>query len=138
MAFIMGQKVYGIKSQRVGTVVESLPSGYTRVVNDDGSTTSCEGHPEKYYKLITPCDKKNNVVGKTMSLISKLMLSLKSEPEKSFIKAGITNADGTFTCEGKELFINWLFQDEATRTKFNTEVAQPILEQIKEDKDCAK
>ncbi len=118
-----------------GTITHIIDGMY--YVEYDDCSTGCSTKPEKYYKIIPGC-KTNNAPAQKMSLISKLMLSLKSEPEKSFIKAGITQASGEFTCEGKELFINWLFQDEATRTKFNTEVAQPILEQIKEDKDCGK
>ncbi len=100
----------------------------------DGSRGESGGyHPElNYYKLITRAEN-NKAVAPKMSLIAKLMLSLKSEPEKSSIKTGVKNADGTFTCEGKELFINWLSQDTATYQKFFTEVVQPLAAEMEKE-----
>ncbi len=136
MGFEIGKRVMGIKSGKCGVIVDKCDDSL-EVENDDGTVTSCEGHPDRYYKLIT-CAEQNKAPGKDMSLISKLLLSLKSEPEKSFIKVGVANPDGTFTCEGKELFLNWLVQDKATADRFNAEVVQPLLAQMKEDKDCGK
>ena len=42
----------------------------------------------------------------TMNLKEKFLLALKSEPEKSFRKVGITNGDDLLTQEGTELFLN--------------------------------
>ena len=42
-------------------------------------------------------DKKSNIMS---DLATKFKMFLKSEPEKSFIKAGITNLDGSLTAEG--------------------------------------
>jgi len=90
--------------------------------------------PSKYYKLIS-CDKTNNVVGKTMSSLKEaFVMAFLGEPEKSFRKAGITNGDGLLNCEGRELFENWLFQQN--KDKFNSDVVQPILADM--DKECKK
>ncbi len=42
--------------------------------------------------------------------------------------------DGLLTCEGKELFENWLFQ--ANKDKFNTDVVQPMIADM--EKECSK
>lgn len=61
----------------------------------------------------------------SLTLIEKIRLASKSEPEKSFIKAGVTNMDGTFTDQGKVAFFEYLLQ--ANKDDFNTKVVQPIL-----------
>lgn len=60
------------------------------------------------------------------SLKSKFLLSLKSEPEKTFIKAGILDSTGNnFTTEGKATFEAWLW--EKNKETFKKEVVDPIL-----------
>lgn len=61
-----------------------------------------------------------------MSLISKIKLLKKGEPEKSNIKAGLRTVDDEFTPEGKDAFIEFLYQVPATKQAFKTEVADPI------------
>lgn len=140
MAYEVGYRVRCLANRnegKEGTIID-VTSGPLEVyvTYDDGSYGSSR-KPEKYYQIIST-NRTHKVVEQKMSLIAKLMLSLKSEPEKSFIKAGITVPSGEFTSEGKELFINWLAQDKDTMAKFNEQVVQPLLEQMKEDKDCGK
>ncbi len=59
------------------------------------------------------------------SLIEKAKLAFKGEPEKSFIKAGVMEADETLTEEGTELFLTFLLKKHGT--EFKAEVIDPIL-----------
>lgn len=101
--------------------------------------TVCYGDGEvgkgksKYYKLTT-CNPINKVVSSIMGLQDKFLLSIKPEPQKSFRKAGITNGDDLLTCEGTQVFLAWLL--EKNETEFKADVVDPILAQMKEDKDC--
>lgn len=60
-----------------------------------------------------------------MNLVQKFAMLLKGEPMKSFFKAGITNADYTFTTEGKEIFMQWLLTKNGDA--FKTEVVDLLL-----------
>ncbi len=73
---------------------------------------------------------KNN--NKTIMSIKSVWKNItRKEPERSFVKAGITNDNDELTTDGKDLFIGWLL--EKNKDLFNTEVVQPILaEQEKE------
>lgn len=73
---------------------------------------------------------KNNKLNMS-SIIEKFKLLTKAEPDKSFIKAEITEMDGSFTTDGRMLFEQW--QLEKNKVAFNAEVAQPILEAKKEE-----
>jgi hypothetical protein len=71
----------------------------------------------------------NNNEQSTMTLKEKFLLALKSEPEKTFRKAGITNGDDMLTTEGTELFLNFLF--EKNKTEFKKEVVDEIINEEK-------
>lgn len=60
-----------------------------------------------------------------MSIVSKFKNLVRSEPEKTFIKCGIMNESLDLTTEGKELFINFLF--EKNKVDFKTEVADKLV-----------
>lgn len=84
-------------------------------VND---RTMCLSFSLEKLKLI----KSNNIMS---TLIEKIRLAAKKEPQKSFIKAGVMTMDEKFTSEGKEAFDSFLvskFGDE-----FKKEVIDPIL-----------
>lgn len=66
-----------------------------------------------------------------LSLIEKIKLASKAEPEKSFIKAGITTMSGDFTTEGKDAFLSWLLEEN--KTAFNTDIVQPLLAEKDEE-----
>jgi len=84
-----------------------------------------------YLQAFTTNNNKTNNNNNNMNLIQKFKLNLKSEPEKTLIKTGIMNQDETLTCEGKDLFFEWLFQ--ANKEKFTEEVASKLLEEQKRD-----
>jgi hypothetical protein len=67
-----------------------------------------------------------------MTLQQKLVLAFKSEPEKSFIKAGITNIDGSFTSEGLQVFTAWLLKKYGN--DFKAEVVDMLLAETEEKK----
>lgn len=70
-------------------------------------------------------------VKKDMSIIEKFALSLKSEPEKTYRKTGITDSRDILTDEGQKIFLTWLLKKN---DKFLEEVATPLLEEIEKDK----
>ncbi len=136
-------KVPTDESQACGTFNAHVDSGaslvrVTKISTSNGkySTASYDILDESLAKLSScsscfsfrfeqfPYYKKSN--SKTnMSLIESFRLATKSEPEKSFIKAGILEMDESFTAEGEELFMLWLLAKEGA--DFKTEVVDPIL-----------
>lgn len=69
-----------------------------------------------------------------MENIKKIYKNLtRTEPEKSAVKAGIITDDGSLTSDGKELFLEYLY--EGTKVDFDTKVVQPILKEIVSKKD---
>lgn len=62
---------------------------------------------------------------KSMNIVKKFQLATKSEPEKSFIKAGIAEMNGQLTSDGQEVFLQWLLKENGDA--FKTAVVDPIL-----------
>jgi hypothetical protein len=58
----------------------------------------------------------------------KFLLALKSEPEKSYRKAGITNGDDLLTEDGTKIFLTWLL---SKNPEFKTEVVDGLLAEEK-------
>lgn len=132
MAFAIGNKVECLSEKstnyrQIG-IVTACDSEYVTVEYPNGEIGKGKF---KYYKLVT-CNPINTVVSKIMNLRETFVRGLMSEPEKTFRKIGITNGDNLLTVEGTELFLNWLFQKN--KDAFKTEVADPIVEEQKEDK----
>jgi len=65
----------------------------------------------------------------TMDIKEKFQLAFKSEPEKSFRKAGVTNGDDYLTDDGQKIFLSWLLKKNGA--DFKTEVVDDLL---KDDK----
>lgn len=59
------------------------------------------------------------------NLITTFKNITRTEPNKTFVKAGVMNEDLTLTSEGTELFIQFMFDKHAT--EFKTEVVDAIL-----------
>jgi len=72
-----------------------------------------------------------NKVTKTFmsSIIERAKLASKSEPQKSFQKAGITDSGDNLTSEGRDVFLNWLLQKHGA--EFKKEVVEVILAEEK-------
>ena len=115
----------------LATIVSTGITGYSEPCVEytvEGETISYTGFVSKL-ELI----KQGNNNMANMTLVQKMKLALKSEPEKTFQKVGITDEKDELTADGTVLFHNWLF--EKNKAEFNTEVAQPLLvEQEKESK----
>lgn len=69
------------------------------------------------------------LTNKTKIIMTNLITTFKNitrtEPNKTFVKAGVMNEDLSLTSEGKELFIQFMFDKHAT--EFKTEVVDAIL-----------
>ena len=63
-----------------------------------------------------------------MNLKEKFSLLLTGEPQKSFRKAGITNADDMLTEEGKTVFLSWLLN-----TKYGDEFKKDVVDELLKD-----
>lgn len=74
----------------------------------------------------------NSKKDKDMDIIQQFRLSMKGEPEKSFIKAGIMDINENLTNDGKQLFIEWLLKENGDQ--FKKEVVDPILADMEADK----
>ncbi len=61
----------------------------------------------------------------SMNLITTFKNITRTEPNKTFVKAGVMNEDLSLTSEGKELFIQFMFDKHAT--EFKTDVVDAIL-----------
>lgn len=101
-------------------VIINMDGGYTDIKVDNTNIISKGNAPENVRLIET-----NNT--NNMSIISKTLLAFKSEPEKTFIKAGILNNDGSPTADGISLVVMQLLKDEAFASKFSSEIAQPIV-----------
>lgn len=107
-----------------GTIVMSYISSDTawNVMFDHGF--GCEAYYESNLTLIE--DKKN------MNILEKFTIALKSEPEKTFRKTGITNGDDLLTEDGQKIFLSWLLKKNGET--FKAEVADGLLKDV-EDKN---
>lgn len=74
---------------------------------------------------------------KPMNLLQRIKNLALSEPQKSFKKYGITNEFGDLTSDGKEAFINWLFEQHQHEFKADV-VNKLITEDEKENKKSKK
>lgn len=116
---VLGQRYGGHRIGTLGTIIGTFGSDCLWIVNDKGETHyNWEGELE----LIS--DNKNN-----MNIKEKFTLAFKSEPEKSFRQAGITNGDDFLTEDGVKIFLGWLLKKHGT--EFKTDVVDELL---KEDK----
>lgn len=103
-----------------GTVVAINSDGSVDVQVDHLGGRIVNGNDSTNLKLI-----KSNNVTNNMNLIEKAKLAFKSEPEKSFIKAGVMDSNENLTFDGKELFLTYLLQKN--KDDFKTTVIDPIL-----------
>lgn len=65
------------------------------------------------------------------TFLEKMALLTKKEPERSFIKAGVTTKDGELTDDGRRAYFTWRFEQD--KEAFNKEVVQPILKEDEKD-----
>lgn len=65
----------------------------------------------------------------TMSIKEKFALVFKSEPEKSFRKAGITNGDDLLTEDGKAIFLSFLLK------KYGAEFKKDVVDEMLDEEE---
>lgn len=107
-----------------GAGVATLDEGYYRLKSDGIKIDSyCFNFEVIDLEL-------NNLTKTNMNLMQKFKLALRAEPEKTFIKKGIMTEGGELTQEGRDLYLNWLFQENMD--DFNDEVVTLIDEEEKE------
>lgn len=73
---------------------------------------------------------KSNNSSSMSDLKTKFSLLLKSEPEKSFIQAGIIDSNEVLTPDGQTVFLSWLLSKNGDL--FKTEVVDKLLASDKE------
>jgi hypothetical protein len=116
---------------------EGMEEGDTGVIDEDGSNNVIldkngklsKNHDSYNLRLIYSSN--NNFMAN--SLKEKFALTFKKEPEKSFNKVGITDANDILTAEGKDIFLAWLLKKNGN--DFKAEVIDPIL---KDEEKTAK
>lgn len=72
---------------------------------------------------LTLIERENSM--KNMSLVQSFKLLLKTEPEKTLMKVGITDEQDNLTTDGKALYDAWKFQQD--KAAFTAAVATPLL-----------
>lgn len=113
--------IYSLHGVNRGTIKRGdRETGLGDPIPDYGNGWAFSGLEDYNLKLIS--DIKSS---KKMTLFEKIALARKGEPEKTFIKAGITKMDGTFTTEGQSAFLNYLL--EKNGAAFKTDVVDAIL-----------
>lgn len=126
------------KGLKIGDIIQSNVEGTYekgttfRVVGtfeDKIITEELRGRGEMSYTLyyahnLTLIKSTNN---NTMTnLITKFKSIIKSEPNKTLEKAGVIDSNDNLTSDGKELFINYLF--EKSKADFTKEVVEKLVE----------
>ncbi len=123
-SFFVGDKVK-IVEDNCG---HSVPIG-TEVVITAGSS-----YYDRYYQNYNTCYVEGRDIKKinsnSMTIKEKFLLAFKTEPEKSFRKAGITNGDDLLTEEGQVIFLSWLLKKSGE--EFKKEVVDGLLAEEKE------
>ncbi len=139
--YLKGQKVRFISDcngEGKGTVAEIaiVRSCGVDVITDQSFGWGLPGdlrwsvnYPEEYLEIIND-NKTKTSMGNIIDKVRQMRLK---EPEKSFVKAGIANTDGTLTKEGEQLFNEWMF--EKNKADFNKGVVQPLLAEIEAEKE---
>lgn len=97
-----------------------------QILNEAGNVIiSCWG-------CILPRDIIRNSNYSNKNMLDKFLTNLKPEPEKTFIKTGITDTNGVLTPDGQKVFMGWLLQKN--KVDFADGVAIPLLAEIESEK----
>lgn len=110
-----------------------------RVASKKGSSIYLDESPSRHMyarqlkNLTRPFNKPTNKKIMT-TLIQAFNNIFTSEPQKSFLKAGIIDASSNLTPEGHDVFVAWLFRKADNQAAFKAEVVDPIIAQMDEAK----
>lgn len=122
--FKVGDRVKRLRGKCQSAIENKI---YKVVINDSGSLAIgeprgdlCECQHE--WTLV-----ENNILNNktNMTTLEKFSLVFKKEPEKSFVKAGITNSDDLLTDDGQKIFLSWLLKKHGD--EFNKEVVSELI-----------
>ncbi len=119
----------GMNVGDTGTIISLTVTGTGGDILLDKNGKISVGNSLSMLKLLE--DSQTNTMSNLKSKIKNLF---RSEPEKSFIKAGIMDETMELTADGKDVFLGWLFGQN--KDDFNTEVVQKLL--ADQDKECKK
>lgn len=153
-----GNGRYAMKDCIDGVVGEIREKGFFVFHNDGRYDTEFElvNDPEDYGKRYAWYIRKDNEaamidcygaegknIGKRSQDENKNMFSnirekfvtfVTPEPYKSFRKAGIVDGDNLLTADGVKVFLAWLLEKKGA--DFKTDIVDPMLKELKEEKDC--
>ena len=88
---------------------------------------SADGYP--WFHQDSLLDISTLIINNNMTKLTEAFsLAFKSEPEKSFRKAGITNGDDLLTDDGTKVFLGWLLNQN--KAQFKTDVVDGILKEL--------
>lgn len=128
--YLNNPKWGGCCGQIAGTIRNELGSGYLPsdlvidVKWDNGETNL---YRERDLELLNTSSK--NIM---TNIKEAFKLAFKSEPEKSFNKAGITDSSDSLTSDGQSVLLSWLLKKHGP--DFKKEVVDPILEEMEKTK----
>lgn len=108
----------------VGVVKAANKMGYGIIRLDRGVETD-----EVWAGNYVLVENNNKITNLMQNLVQKYRLLTASEPEKSFIQAGVMNDKFELTADGKSLFETFMF--EKYKNDFKTEVVEKILAEEK-------
>lgn len=123
MAFSKGDKIRALKDCS-GAVKGGI---YTCKTSSslEGVNCTCTNQ----WELVT----NNNLSNFMASIKEKFNLLFVSEPEKTFLKAGIiATTDSSLTEDGKSIFLSWLLKKHGT--EFKKEIVDEIIKEEEEKK----
>lgn len=128
MKFKIGDRVRVVR----GPVEESVGSCCGVYSKREGVITSTGGLDYGHIQIdnsVCYQPEQLELITTTMDIKEKFQLAFKSEPEKSFRKAGVTNGDDYLTDDGQKIFLSWLLKKHGA--EFKTEVVDSLLEEEK-------
>lgn len=75
------------------------------------------------------------IINKTKKMTTKEIIKaiFTGEPKKSRMKAGIVNNEGDLTCEGREIYLNYLFSKEKADSEFDTTIVGPVIAEMEKN-----
>lgn len=116
----------GDRVKKIGGIYHVGGVGTVISIDSDGDVYIDFGQGNIRWADAEDCELISNN-NKIMDIKEKFLVALKSEPHKSFRKAGITNGDDLLTEEGQSIFLTYLLN------KYGSEFKKDIVDGLLED-----
>lgn len=102
---------------------------WTAIDNNGEERDYCSDHGLREEDFILLNENNQEIIQPSFmtNLIQSFTNLFVSEPQKSFLKAGITDQNGNVTPEGNTVFTTWLLNQPANSAAFKTAVVDPLL-----------